>query len=95
MNIIPLIVAQSQNLSILLGGQNCQITVSQKGDYMYLSLAVNNSPIVDNIICRNLVKLVRYTAPAFIGNLAFIDTQGEDDPNYLGLGSRFNLVYLP
>ena len=30
----------------------------------------------------------------FIGNLLFIDTQGNSDPSYDGLGSRFSLVYL-
>lgn len=95
MKIIPIIAAPSQRLSILLDGQNCQISIEQKGDFMYLSLSVNNSPVINSIICRDRIRLVPYAYLPFVGNLAFIDTQGTDDPNYTGLGERFKLVYLP
>ena len=95
MNIIPLIPTPSQKLSVILGPQDSQILVEQKGDYMYLSLAVNNKPVINTVICRDRVRLVRYAYLGFVGNLAFVDTQGTDDPHYTGLGSRFILVYEP
>lgn len=95
MKIIPLIAEPSQKLSVLLDGQNCQISIDQKGDFMYLSLAVNNGSVINSVICRDRIKMVPYAYLPFVGNLAFIDTQGTDDPNYSGLGDRFKLVYLP
>lgn len=38
--------------------------------------------------------IVRSAYLGFIGDLAFIDTQGTSDPIYAGLGTRFQLVYL-
>lgn len=95
MNIVPLQATASQSFSILLGGQNCFITVFQKGDSMYMSLVVNNVSLLDTVICRNLVNIVRYPYLGFIGNLVFIDQEGDTDPVYTGLGTRYQLVYLP
>lgn len=95
MNVIPLQPVAAQNLSILLGDQNCQISVAQKGAFLYLSLSVNNNPIITGVICRDRVRLVRYAYLGFVGNLSFVDTIGSDDPQYSGLGSRFKLAYLP
>ncbi len=95
MNVIPLQPVAAQNLSILLGGQNCQISIAQKGDFLYLSLAVNNTSIVSSMICRDRVRLVRYAYTGFSGNLVFIDTVGTSDPEYTGLGSRYELAYMP
>ena len=43
---IPLKPVPSQTLSVLLNGQNCQISVYQKSTGVYLDLHINNSPIV-------------------------------------------------
>lgn len=95
MNIIPLTATPSQVVSVILGDQNCQITVEQKGDYLYLSLSINNSPIAVGIICRDRVALVRYPYLGFVGQLAFFDTMGDSDPVYTGLGSQYLLAYYP
>lgn len=95
MKIVPLQPVPAQTLSVLLGDQNCQIRVEQKGDYCYLSLAVNNAPIVNTVICRDRVALVRYDYLGFSGDLAFVDMAGTSDPQYAGLGSRYQLVYTP
>lgn len=95
MKIIPLQNVPSQTFSVLLSGQNCQIRVEQKGDYLYLSLAVNNAPIINTVICRDRVALVRYAYLGFIGDLTFIDTEGANDPQYIELGTRYQLVYTP
>lgn len=94
MQIIPLSATPSQRLSILLGGQNCQIKVYQKTTGVYFNLSVNDAPIVSGVICRDRVALVRDTYLGFTGDLSFFDTQGTSDPDYTGFGARFQLVYL-
>ncbi|WP_027815228.1 phage baseplate plug family protein [Paraburkholderia bannensis] len=94
MLIIPLPAKPWPKLSVLLAGQNCQISVYQKTTGLYLDLSVNNAPIKTGIICRDRVKLIRHAYLGFTGDLAFFDTQGVTDPTYTGLGSRYQLVYL-
>ncbi len=94
MKTIPLQAVPSQTVSVLLGGQNCQIAVYQKSTGLYLDLSVNNAPIVTTVICRDRVRLVRQVYRGFVGDLTFADMQGLSDPDYTGLGGRFLLVYL-
>jgi hypothetical protein len=94
MLILPLAARASQKFSVLLAGQNCQIAVYQKTTGLYLDLAVNNAPIKSGVICRDRVLLIRHAYLGFVGDLTFFDTQGVDDPQYSGLGSRWQLVYL-
>lgn len=95
MRIIPLQAVPAQTLSVLLAAQNCQISVFQKGSRVYMTLSVNNTLILSTVICRNRVKIVRYAYLGFIGDLVFIDKQGDADPDYTGFNTRFKLVYLP
>lgn len=92
---IPLSAIPSQSFSITLGGQRCKFSIYQKDQGMFLDLAVNGAQILTAMICRDRVELVRYAYLGFAGSLAFVDTQGQNDPYYTGLGSRYKLVYLP
>lgn len=94
MRIIPLQAVASQELTVQLADQVCQITIRQKAFGLFLDLAVNNTTIVAGVICQNLNKIVRSIYLGFTGDLCFIDTQGTDDPVYTGLGSRFVLAYI-
>ncbi|WP_261534715.1 phage baseplate plug family protein [Burkholderia multivorans] len=94
MLILPITARPAQNFSVLLGGQNCQISVYQKTTGLYLDLSVNNAAIKSGIICRDRVLLIRHAYLGFTGDLTFFDTQGVEDPQYSGLGSRWQLVYL-
>lgn len=94
MMIVPLNANPNQSLTVGLDNQACQINVYQKGDYVFLDLFVNNARIIAGVICENMNRIVRDLYLGFSGDLVFYDTQGSEDPNYLGLGSRFFLVYL-
>lgn len=91
---INLKAVPSQRFNAALNQQMCTISVYQKRTGLYLDLLVNDVPIVTGVLCRNLVKLVRDKYLGFIGDLAFVDTQGADDPQYQGLGARWVLMYL-
>lgn len=94
MKTIQIAAMPSQSFSSVLGGQNCQIKIYQKSTGVFIDVAVNNTPIISGVICRDRVKLVRQSYLGFIGDLAFCDTQGVSDPEYTGFGSRYRLVYL-
>lgn len=91
---IPLISVPSQTFNVVLAGQPCRIAIYQKSTGLFMDLSMAGSPIFTGVLCRDRVRLVRMKYLGFVGDLAFVDTQGKDDPNYAGLGSRWDLVYL-
>jgi hypothetical protein len=91
---IPLTATPAQSMTVLLGGQQTQISLYTKGDGLFCDVSVNNAPIVQARACHDRLKIVRYGYLGFVGDLCFIDTQGNKSPKYSGLGTRYILVYL-
>lgn len=98
MQIVPLQALPSQTVSVALNNQACQINVYTLGPteypHLFMDLLVNDTLIVGGVICQNANPIVRDAYLGFIGDLAFFDLQGEDDPVYTGLGSRWVLGYI-
>jgi hypothetical protein len=90
---IPMQAFPAQTLAVQLGGQLTQITTYQKRTGMFLDLLVNNVPIVTGAACLDRVPILRNAYSGFVGNLAFVDTQGSSDPTFDGLVDRFALVW--
>ena len=84
----------SQTFTVNLANQACQIDLQQLSTGLYMTLAVNNTVIIQGVICENLNRIVRDLYLGFIGDFVFFDNQGTSDPYYTGLGSQFSLVYL-
>jgi hypothetical protein len=100
MLIVPLQAVASQTVSVILNQQACTINVYQKTvttntviPSVYLDLYVNGVLIIGGVVCENLNVIVRDAYLGFIGDLAFLDTQGSDDPYYTGIGTRWFLAY--
>lgn len=91
---IALQAIPSQQLQIVLAGQNTQIAVYTRSTGLYVDVAVNGADISNAVIARNLNPLVPTAYLGFAGNLLFVDTLGTSDPVYTGLGSRYLLLYL-
>ncbi len=92
---IPLQAVASQRLATVLAAQGCLLNVYQKADGMYVDLTLNDVPVLRTHAARNRIRLLlaaRYFG--FKGDLVFVDTQGDEQPNYAGLGSRWFLLYL-
>ncbi|OBP11392.1 MULTISPECIES: Ig domain-containing protein [unclassified Pseudomonas] len=94
MQIIPLAAVASQTLKVVLAQQNCVLNVYQQSTGMYLDVILEGETILAGVLCRDRVRCVRQAYLGFIGDLAFMDTEGTDDPVYSGLGSRWVLMYL-
>lgn len=91
---IPLQGVPSQTVKVILANQNCQIYVYQKQENIYVDMNVDGVDIVTGVIARDVVPIVCREYAGFLGNLLFDDSQGQSDPFYLGLGTRFCLIYL-
>lgn len=92
---IPLQAVPNQTLAVTLNRQSAQIAVRQNGKNIYFGLRSNTTPIIRTKVCRDRNRLLLDVGyRGFIGDFAFVDTQGTDDPLYTGLGSRFLLFYI-
>ncbi|MCY1196905.1 hypothetical protein D9M72_82610 [compost metagenome] len=66
----------------------------QKSTGLFLDLMVNHDPVAMAVLCHDRVRLIREVYSGFVGDLAFVDTQGREAPTYTGFGGRFQLMYL-
>jgi hypothetical protein len=94
MQTIPVQAVPSQTFQIVLANQSVVLNIYQAPAALFMDVFVNNAPIITGAICQNLNRIVRSLYLGFSGDFFWYDTQGTDDPNYSGLGSRFVLVYL-
>jgi hypothetical protein len=62
---------------------------------MFADILVDGVPLVTSVMVHDGDPLVRYQYLGFSGDLVIVDTQGADDPLYMGLGDRWLLLYTP
>jgi len=91
---IPLNSIPNQTINVQLAGQSCALNVYQKSTGLYMDVLVNDVLIIGGVICENLNRIVRSLYLGFIGDFAFVDTQGSNDPYYTGIGTRYYLLYF-
>ena len=90
---IPVDPVPYQEFAVILNGQNCFITLRQMGDFIYMSLRVDNTVIYNNLICDVNRVINIYPDANFSGKFFFVDTKGKVRPEYSGLNSRWLLYY--
>ena len=94
MMVIPVQALPNQQLQAQLAAQACTIELVQMQYGLFCTLSVSGSLIVAGVICENINRIVRSLYLGFVGDLCFIDTQGDTDPVFTGLGTRYQLLYL-
>lgn len=94
MQTIPLQPVPAQTVKVVLANQDCQITLRHQAQGLFADVVADGVTLTSATIARDAIPIMPRDYLAFSGNLLFIDTQGAEDPTYLGLGSRFQLVYL-
>jgi hypothetical protein len=70
------------------------LNLYQRASGLFIDVYVGADLIVAGVIALNLNRIVRSAYLGFAGDFIFVDTQGDADPVYTGLGARFQLVYL-
>lgn len=92
---VPLAAVPSQTLAIILAGQNCNLAVYTESTGIYMDVTVNGKTIATTRILRDGARVLQDEQyQTFVGDFVMVDTQGELDPVYTGLGGRWQLVYL-
>ena len=91
--IVPIASIPNQTFNVVLGAQQCTITLYQKSTGLFMDLVANGNQVITAMLCLDRVGLVREAYLGFAGSLAFVDTQGYSDPYYTGLGDRYILTY--
>jgi len=105
---IPTSPVPSQTLQGVFGGQNCVISLYTRDGYdmgdatlgtpskiLLFDLPVNGVVITTAALCLNIKRLlINRQYLGVIGDFMFVDTQGKNDPQYSGLGSRYQLLYI-
>lgn len=91
---VPIIDAPSQKLTVNLGGQNADIALTMRLGNIYADVFSDGREVVSGRLCLNQEPIVREAFRPFAGELYFEDLQGNEDPVYGGLGSRFLLRWI-
>lgn len=91
---VPLQATPNQTVAVPLAGQSCQLNVYQKSTSLMADVLVDGEIVLSGVLCLDRNRLIRDLYLGFVGDLAFFDTQGLDDPAYTGLGGRYQLVYI-
>ncbi len=94
MMVIPVQALPNQQFQAQLGNQACTIELVQAAYGLFCTLYVSGSLVVATVLCENLTEIVRDSYLGFVGDLAFLDTQGTSDPIFTGLGTRYQMLYL-
>jgi len=90
---IPLQAVPSQFTKVVLGDQNFQILLQQKEQGLFVDVNVNGADVVTSVIARDNDDILCRKYTGVIGSLKFYDLQGQTDPHYSGLNSRYVLMY--
>lgn len=95
MEIIPLEAVNNQKFSIVLGGQNCDITVYERNERVFVDLSVDGAVVRQGMLAVAGNILPRNTS-AFFGALMFVDILDgyEVFPRYAEFDRRWQFVWL-
>ena len=93
---IPLRAIPSQELHVVLSGQDCTMFLYWRWGRLYLDLTVGAVPVCRGAVCQCGASVVQFPMVNFAGSLHFWDVLGKQTtPRYDELGSRFILLYVP
>lgn len=95
---IPVRATPNQSFQVLLEGQNCTIRLYSRAiediEHLFMDLAIDQTVIFAGVICQDMERLKLYPIWPFSGQLVFVDMNGDDEPEWSGLGERWKLLYL-
>ena len=90
---IPLRSVAAQEFNVVLGQQACALTLYQKSAGLFMDVYLSGEPLIVGVLCRDRSRIVRSKYLGLAGDMYFVDTEGEADPYYAGLGSRWVLMF--
>ena len=90
---IPLRSVAAQEFNVVLGQQACALKLYQKSAGLFMDVYLSGEPLIVGVLCRDRSRIVRSKYLGLAGDMYFVDTEGEADPYYAGLGSRWVLMF--
>lgn len=91
---IPLSPLPAQEMDVVLGGQECSLSVYMRGKNYYFDLSINGTPIYQGLICWVGNDLNPFPYRGFKGKLQFIDVDNNSATlDYTQFGTRYFLIY--
>lgn len=95
---VPLQAVPAQDIKTVLDDRIVDLRVYQLRYGMFMNVSVSGVFEIGAVICENLNRIIRSAylneRVGFSGDFVFQDTQGNSDPVFTGLGTRFRLLYL-
>lgn len=82
-----------QILTTTINNQIFTITVRQIGSSIYTDADVDGRTIVQNVRAVNGGSITPWATAYVLSAVEWVDTQGDADPQYDGLGDRWKLVF--
>lgn len=83
---LPVEAVPNQFFSTSLDGETWEITLETRLDKLYISLSSRtNGLVLSNRVCLNRTHLGH--------GFVFYDIDGDNDPEYTGLGTRYLLIW--
>lgn len=93
MLIIPVSAVPNQVEAVPLEGQSFILQLCQRSSGLYMDVFMNGQGIIFGVLCENRNLIIRNRYFGSPGDFYFVDTQGDADPEYTGIGSRYLLMY--
>lgn len=90
---IPLTATPWQTVSAVVNGQNYRVEVRQMGAHLFTSLMVDGEQVTQSVQARSGQTIIPWAQTVADTALYWKDTQGNEPPQYEGLGSRWILCY--
>ena len=84
----------AQFVKFVVGGQSVEMSIYAKSTGLFVDLTVGGVAFMQGVLALDCVPLISRDYMGFVGNLLFIDTQGNNDPTYDELSARYRLIYL-
>lgn len=99
--IVPVRNLPNQEFTTTLNNQQVRLRIYERrfrshipNDHrIYIDVILNNILLIAGAMCQHAVPIIQDITLGFTGDLAFVDTEGTDDPKSSGLGTRWLLVY--
>ncbi len=90
---VPISAVPAQMFKITLAEQTLQITLRQRATGLYADIWCAGTRVLSGVLCQDRTWFARNAATGLPGDLAFMDTQGTQDPQSTQLGTRYVLLW--
>ena len=90
---IPLSAIPHQLVSVVIDDKAYEIEVRQCGSSLFVSVTIDGEQITSAVRAVNRGSITPWADYRVGTEIVWVDTQGDADPQYDGLGTRWRLVY--